>query len=118
MDRIEGAVRLPQGARPLRDYARFYAPRKGGAIIAIYSVPSPPISANDRCDELRPDLTSRPVECGSLSAASWESVTANERRWVAERELPRINDGGCSVVNVVYDPRRQVVVSAACNGPA
>jgi hypothetical protein len=32
--------------------------------------------------------------------------------------MPAIDDGGCSVITVIFDPRSQKVEEAACNGVA
>ncbi len=42
----------------------------------------------------------------------------NERKWVREDELPLIADGGCYVINVVYDVRTAKIESVRCNGYA
>jgi hypothetical protein len=34
----------------------------------------------------------------------------------SKRELPTIWDGGCAVINLVYSPNRQKIVSIGCNG--
>ena len=39
------------------------------------------------------------------------------RRWVNERELPIVMDGGCGVVTVVADAATATVRSVFCNDP-
>ena len=89
MDRIERAVRLPDGAGALSSYARYYAwqQREDGVrkVIAVYE-----------------NLTgARPG-----------------RHWVAETELPVIMDGGCGVVSLSYDVAGQRIEHVSCNGVA
>ena len=40
------------------------------------------------------------------------------RKWVQYSELPVLNDGGCSVVNIVYDVAKGEVTKLWCNGSA
>jgi hypothetical protein len=44
--------------------------------------------------------------------------TSPGRRWVDETEQPMIDDGGCSIVQVVYDLATQSIQNAYCNGVA
>lgn len=37
---------------------------------------------------------------------------------VTQAKAPRVLDGGCSVVNLTYDPARKKVTSLFCNGDA
>ena len=42
---------------------------------------------------------------------------ANESRWFEnDSQLPRIDDGGCSVVTVIFDLASQKIERADCNG--
>jgi hypothetical protein len=42
-----------------------------------------------------------------------------KRRWMADkRDLPMVMDGGCMVVNVVYDLAKKKVEQSSCNGVA
>lgn len=46
-----------------------------------------------------------------------ESIKSGQRRWMSnETSLPVIEDGGCSVINVIFDPRTRKVKWVACNG--
>jgi hypothetical protein len=84
---LEGLLRLPEGAR-LQDYARHYAGvAEGGRQIVIGELVIP------RSDERTG------IYIGS------------------EAELPMINDGGCSVVTVRFDPSSKAVHSR-CHGKA
>jgi hypothetical protein len=93
MDKIEQQVRLPTGSRPLGEYARYYAFDKRGRVSAIFTT------------FLEPDYESL-------------NLPAGQRRWVsAEGKLPGISDGGCGVVEVLFDPTTDEV-RAECNGLA
>ena len=85
--RIEAEVVLPDGARPLDGYARYYYPELGKVIgYYIGAGDGPPL-------DLDPGvfLTMPPIE---------------------------IDDGGCGVVTVIFDPVADRVESVACNGEA
>lgn len=88
MDAIERQVVLPPGAQPLDRYARFYADGPGGDVTGVYVGQPPP---------------------------EW---TTGTRQWVDRLgDLPAIDDGGCSVIGLVYDPVRRTLRGVACNGP-
>jgi hypothetical protein len=93
MDLIERQVQLPEGAASLDDYARYYA-HDGNEIVAIYI---------SRVDPTNP----------------YYDVPRGQRRWLADhRDLPLINDGGCSVVSVRYNPVTRTMDIPLCNGEA
>jgi hypothetical protein len=88
MDEIERQVQLPPEAGELQQYARYYA-FDGESVIGTY------MSSGEN-DPLR-----------------------GKRLWLADRrDLPILMDGGCAVVNVVYDPPTQRVENTFCNGQA
>ena len=70
MDRIEKAVRLPDGSRPLATYARNYA----------------------WADIARTHVTAVYVGWGTPG-----------RKWIGFDDLPMIFDGGCGVIELVFD---------------
>lgn len=82
MEAIEADVRLPNGAKNLSDYARYYY-RDGTKVVGIYVSGDKP-----------------------------------GRRWVMKSKAPVIMDGGCGVVNVVFDVASRRVTSTFCNGAA
>lgn len=89
MDEVEQRVRLPDGSQPLNEYARYYAIDGQGRVVAIYTT------------FVEPDLP------------------AGQRRWVGDQsKLPGISDGGCGVVNVLFNPATRKVEEAFCNGVA
>ena len=89
MDRIERTVQLPKGASDLATYSRNYAWHDEHGVRTVRAV-------YDR-------LT------GSRGAG---------RRWVAERDLPMVMDGGCGIVTLSYDLATQRITGMSCNGDA
>ncbi len=88
MNAIERQVVLPPGAQPLDLYARFYADGPGGEVTGVYVGLPPP---------------------------EWPHGT---RQWVRSiDDLPMIDDGGCSVIGLVYDPLKRTLRDVGCNGP-
>ena len=88
IDAIERRVVLPPGAQPLDRYARFYADGPGGEVTGVYVGLPPP---------------------------EWPPGT---RRWVERLgDLPIIDDGGCSVIGLVFDPAKRTLRDVGCNGP-
>lgn len=88
MDEIERQVQLPPDADKFQKYARYYA-FDGDKVIGTYMT-----SAGN--DPLR-----------------------GRRLWLGDRrDLPTLMDGGCAVVNVVYDPLAKRIESTFCNGRA
>jgi len=114
MNMIDQAIKLPEKTAPLRRYARFYAFRPDGTIAMLFD-------ANTRfegkrpkdygCSELMPDDTLKDVPCSPDTRPR-----AGERRWVNYDQLPRIADGGCSVIHAVFDPKTKSVQGVRCNG--
>jgi hypothetical protein len=91
MDQIEKRVRMPVGSRPLAEYARYYAFDKKGRVTAVYTT------------WVEPDVASL-------------NLRAGQRRWVSdEGHLPLIFEGGCGVVEVIFDPATDKVERAECN---
>jgi hypothetical protein len=117
MDRLEREVHLPQGARSIEKYARYYADSGDGEFTAIYLIPTEDeIGPGVGCAELGADSISREVPCRSTTRPAW-AIEANERRWLRDKkDLPFQCDGGCSQVTVVFDKAKSVVKSARCNG--
>jgi len=92
MDTIERQVQLPVGARPLADYARYYATDPSGRVIAIYTTFSAPTMED-------------------------HNLPVGQRRWVEEYgHLPNMVGGGCDTVNIVYYPATGGFELPACNG--
>ncbi|HEV7659718.1 MAG TPA: hypothetical protein VGO55_07720 [Allosphingosinicella sp.] len=89
MDRIERAVRLPEGANPLASYERSYAWQQSE-------------------DGVRKVI-------GVYLGAGGES---RGRRWVAQNALPMILDGGCGMITVEFDVATQRIEHVTCNGAA
>ena len=87
-DEIESQVAMPKGAGSLKDYSRFYAGAPAGKIVGLY------------------------IRGGN------GDLPSGARRWVRLEALPGIDDGGCSVVNIVFDLATRKVEKEVCNGLA
>lgn len=95
MRQIEQRVQLPAGAERLEQYARYYA-MDGSRVVGRYITATHFDPQNEYYD-----------------------LPTGQSRWIEDhRGLPGISDGGCSVVNVRYDPATQKVEHAFCNGIA
>jgi hypothetical protein len=116
IDRIEGRVKLPDGARGLSSYARYYAIEGDGLVTGIYVPGYEAPDPDDTCEELHADFTTTAVECPP--EMSDHRLLAGQRAWVERTNLPFVLDGGCSVITVIYDPKADRIKSATCNGDA
>ncbi|MES2058194.1 MAG: hypothetical protein V4564_19820 [Pseudomonadota bacterium] len=114
MDAIDTTVRLPIGARPLQQYARFYSVRPDGKIAVLFDADTKTKRPKGyRCSLLMPDGSFKKVQCPPDTRPE-----ANERHWVKPSEMPLIFDGGCGVIDMLYDPRTAKVEQIACHGEA
>lgn len=128
MDAIEAAVELPAGAKALDDYSRDYALRPDGKVIGIFVTPRPAEARDSEygCDVIIEDGESRPcTEAEEAETAAFDKAMADnlgqagQSRWFEDyRELPTILDGGCGMVEIIFDPQLQRIESAQCNGEA
>ena len=87
---VESLVKMPPGAKSIANYNRFYALTVETGREVIWGVFVLDIS--------------RP--------------TAPTVHIVAPDEMPAVQDGGCSVVNLRYDIREAKITAAFCNGLA
>lgn len=116
-DRIEARVKLPLGAARLEDYAHYYGFDQRGFVVGLYAPGYAAPNPSDTCEKVLEDLTTRVVPCAAQTGK--DRLRTGERRWVEKSEqLPMIMDGGCSVVTIIYDPKRDVIKDAYCNGVA
>ncbi|WP_336979468.1 hypothetical protein [Altererythrobacter fulvus] len=128
MSTIEEIVRLPEGARPIDDYSRNYAMGSDGKVIAVYVIPREPRESlwADGCEVALGDFKSRPCtkeEVAEMVREDAQGVAAfgkaDESRWFDDPDaLPYFTDGGCALIEIVFDPRSRKVESARCNGEA
>ena len=92
MDRVEKHVRLPEGARPFGEYARYYAQDDEGRVRVVYTT------------YVEPKL-------------EYYDVSNGQRQWVEDyKNLPLIHDGGCGVVRFVFIPDTGEIEQPVCNG--
>lgn len=115
MDRIDGALVLPANAHPLQDYALYYAQRSDSQIAVFLTAYTYQESraADYGCSEMLISGSSEEMPC-----ASTNEPKAGERRWIDIERMPEASDGGCSIINAVFNPSAQRIVSLRCNGPA
>tara|TARA_A100001391_G_scaffold7621_2_gene4779 strand:+ start:32044 stop:32529 length:486 start_codon:yes stop_codon:yes gene_type:complete len=123
---IEQLVHLPEGAEPLAYYSRHYARKPDGKVIAVYVPPAPPSQWDDPdygCEVALPDFAFRPCTEAEIAEQRQMDETFSEQRGSADSihwhedylELPAINDGGCSVVTIIFNEQRQFE-EVSCNG--
>ncbi len=128
MRAIESAVQLPSGAKPLEKYSRNYASRPDGKVIGVYVLPR---LAEERvgdvgCEVMLENFKSRSCTdaeeakiAGQEKAIEDRFGQANQARWFNDyRELPMIDDGGCNLIEIIFDPQFQIIQYARCNGEA
>ena len=92
MDRIESGVELPNGAKRLDDYARYYSTSASGSVVATYTTVV-------------------------LPNVRFHDLPTGKRRWVNDSaKLPNLIGGGCSTVHVVFYVDTGAFGEIACNG--
>jgi hypothetical protein len=74
----------------MKRFAQFYARESSGTVTAVY------LFANEGY---------QPPE-----------GRAGQSTWTAPEKLPVVEDAGCAVITVKYDPSHQKLSSVACNG--
>lgn len=113
---IDTAIVLPEKALPLDKYARYFSLRPDGKVAAFYTAyvrDDSPKPADYGCSEMTENDTLVDVPCGPD-----DRPRAGDKRWVPYNEMPDASDGGCSIINVVYDPSAHRVEKVSCNGPS
>ncbi|GGA08977.1 hypothetical protein GCM10010923_19080 [Blastomonas marina] len=128
MRAIESAVQLPAAAEPLEEYSRNYALRPDGKVIGVYVLPSPAEArvGDVGCEVMLENFESRPcTDAEEEEIAGREKATAdlfgqaNQSRWFDNhRDLPMMDDGGCNLIVIIFDPQSQLIQSTKCNGEA
>ncbi|MDH7971113.1 hypothetical protein QH494_02875 [Sphingomonas sp. AR_OL41] len=114
MKAIDATVHLPHKAYPLRKYARFYALRPDGKIAALfYANTKSKRPAGRFCSSDGPEGKLQSIPCPAD-----DRPEANEQRWVNYNELPLIFDGGCGVIDIIYNPQSAEIEETACHGMA
>lgn len=101
---LEAQIRTPAGAPepigPMADYARFYV---GVTIGGRRMIRGELVHAPRECPQ--------PVRDVGVFCAYQAGIHLNE-------EFPSILDGGCGIVNLLYDPAARRIVWIRCNGVA
>ena len=91
VETIEEKVRLPGGANSLKDYARYYA-MNGSLVIGVY------------------------LKFVEVSNRHYD-LPIGKTRWLDDyHDLPDVQDGGCSIVNVRFNAKTGSGPEASCNG--
>jgi len=134
MRTIEAHIQLPEGARPIEAYSRNYARLPDHKILAVFIEPFEPSRIDETedygCEILgdfdeNGELESRPCtedeieETNEMEETISESHgNANGSRWFKNsHDLPVMDDGGCSLIEVIFDLRSDSFDSIMCNGP-
>ena len=116
MKEIDGIIRLPPRAMALHKYARYYAVRPDRKIAILLDGNTKFEGKRPKdygCSEVMPDDTLKDVPCPPDNRPK-----ADEQFWVEFDYLPLINDGGCNVIDAVYDPQTKIVEKVSCHGEA
>jgi hypothetical protein len=115
MVQIEQQIRLPKGASPLTDYARFYADPGQDFVLGVYMLPSAlKYEAAQQCEEVTLNGAGKPTPCVPAAIAK---VRAGERLWVGGHEnLPFSVRPGCEVITFAFDRGKQRFVEIECVG--
>ncbi len=116
MREIDAVIVMPEKALPLDKYARFFSLRPDGKVVGFYTAyvrDEGPKSADYGCSELTKNDTLVDVPCEPD-----DRPRAGDKHWVRYNEMPGASDGGCSIINVVYDRTVRRVEEISCNGPA
>lgn len=122
---IEKQVRLPDAAKRLDAYARYYAGSGDAEVTAIYMVPGlDELPPGEGCEELvLEDTSSDPLRISSAPCSfDWpksKAVGAGNRVWLPEHSslpMPMQDAGDCGVVSVVYRTTERRFLEVACFG--
>ena len=107
--RMEAALRMPRGSAPLHRYVRLYTLDRAGAVDDL-----PVTTVRD--DVVLPE--GRKIVVGVLVLPSMfrnARLGAPGVHIVEKSEMHQFFQGGCAVVNVVYDPSAKRTVASWCN---
>ena len=109
MDNIESGVSLPNGAKSLRDYARYYALDDKGLVWAVYTLPGPPPSGHEVCTDMNGAIPPEKWQRVPCPAESPEQayLPAGQRRWMSDPvAIPTALDTlGCEQITFTYDAK-------------
>jgi hypothetical protein len=125
MSFIESRVVLPEGASPIDHYARHYASRPDGKVVARYIIPDQPVGERGEdygCEIATLNSGSRPCSSEELAdskrrAAQWIDLfgMADVSRWhEGNLMVPYVSDAGCAQIDIVFDPGTQRFESVKC----
>lgn len=102
-------ITLPEGADELASYGQFYARDGGDRIVYVFVAANPALRSLGWLDCLRSDAN--PISC--------QTYQGGDVRWVkSPDDLPKMSDGGCTLISGAYDLKRKMNLFIACNGVA
>ncbi len=107
--RMEAGLRMPRGAAPLHRYVRLYTLDRAGA---VEDLPVTTVRNDVVLPEGRRIVVGVLVLPGMFKTAQ---LGAPGVRIVEKSEMHQFFQGGCAVVNVVYDPSAKRTVASWCN---
>ena len=107
--RMEAGLRMPRGAAPLHRYVRLYTLDRAGA---VEDLPVTTVRNDVVLPEGRRIVVGVLVLPGMFKTAK---LGAPGVRIVEKSEMHQFFQGGCAVVNVVYDPSAKRTVASWCN---
>jgi hypothetical protein len=118
MNEIESTIQLPTGARPLANYARYYAYITPDEIMGEYMLPHLDDPPGQECENINANFTTRTVPC-SLPAIEGKEVGANERAWLDDyRNMPMGDDGKCGALTFAFHVAAHRFEGVSCVGVA
>jgi hypothetical protein len=110
---IEGAVNLPEGARPLDRYERYYA-EDNGRVLGVFTVHDG--GHRQEVLEFCKGLDEAPFPC-PVDGKGLRLVAAGQSLWLDDPlDLPAKSGGGCSHVTLSYSTVDQKFERVECNG--
>lgn len=112
MDDIESSIRLPPGARPLENYARYYTMNEGFVQGAYSTEVEAPRPSDYGCEVVGPDGSSKLVACRPPADAR-----PGERRWVKFEDYPAVAGEDCTAIQLEFDPRTRKFTYLECADP-
>jgi len=133
MRAIETRVQLPARSSPIQEYSRNYVLLSAQKILAVFVLPHESIQVEGvedfGCERLSEIDENGEIESSPCTASEIDEIRemeeglsetfgkANESRWFkSSDDLPHMEDGGCSQINIIFDLRLDTFEQVECNG--